>query len=86
MLKLHFSAYHEKMEKPVIQRNYFFLLYIFVTFATNIEGTWTLSFVSFIVVFQYIMTWKKNLIFSLSSFKKLSVKDPLATFSTSTSW
>ena len=41
MLKLHFSAYHEKMEKPVIQRNYFFLLYIFVTFATNIEGTWT---------------------------------------------
>ena len=80
MLKLHLSAYHEKMEKPVIQRNYFFLLYIFVTFATNIEGTWTLSFVSFIVVFQYIMTWKKNLIFSLSSFEKLSVKDPLQLF------
>ena len=85
MLKLHFSAYHEKMEKPVIQRNYFFLLYIFVTFETNSEGTWTLSFISFIVVFQY-MTWKKNLILSLSSFKKLSVKDRLATFSMSTSW
>ena len=39
MLKLHFSAYLEKMEKPVIQRNYFFLLYSFVTFATNSEGT-----------------------------------------------
>ena len=39
MLKLHFSAYHEKMEKPVIQRKYFFLLYIFFTFATNSEGT-----------------------------------------------
>ena len=86
MLKLHFSAYHEKMEKPVIQRNYFSLLYIFVTFATNSEGTWTLSFISFIVVFQYIMTWKNNLILSLSSFKKLSAKDQLATFSTSTSW
>ena len=85
MLKLHLSAYHEKMEKPVIQRNYFLLLYIFVTFETNSEGTWTLSFISFIVVFQY-MTWKKNLILSLSSFKKLSVKDRLATFSMSTSW
>ena len=86
MLKLHLSAYHEKMEKPVIQRNYFFPLWIFVTFATNSEGTWTLSFISFIVVFQYIMTWKKNLILSLSSFKKLSVKDRWATFSMSTSW
>ena len=62
-LNLHFSAYHEKMEKHVIHRNYFFPLWIFVTFATNSEGTWTLSFISFIVVFQYIMTWKKNLIF-----------------------
>ncbi|CAH3030487.1 unnamed protein product, partial [Porites evermanni] len=26
------------MDKPVIQRNYFFLLYIFVTFATNSEA------------------------------------------------
>ena len=86
MLKLHFLVYHEKMEKPVILRNYFFLLYIFATFATNSEGTWTLSSISFIVVFQYVMTWKKNLILSLSSFKKLSVKDRLATFSMSTSW
>ena len=86
MLKLHFSAYHEKMKKTVIQRNYFFLLWIFVTFASNSEGAKTLSFISFIVVFQYIMTWNKNLIFFLPSFKKLSVKDRLATFSTSTSW
>ena len=85
MLKLHFSAYHEKMKKTVIQRNYFFLVWIFVTFASNSEGTKTLSFISFIVVFQY-MTWKKNLILFLPSFKKLSVKDRLATFSTSTSW
>ena len=39
MLKLHFLVYHEKMEKTVILRNYFFLLYIFAIFATNSEGT-----------------------------------------------
>ena len=68
------------MEKPVIQRNYFFPLWIFVTFATNSEGTWTLSFISFIVVFQHIMTWKKNLTLSLSSFHKAFSQGSIGNF------
>ena len=44
MLKLHFSAYHEKMKKTIIQRNYFLLVWIFVTFASNSEGTKTVFY------------------------------------------
>ena len=73
------------MEDPVIHRNYVFLLCIFVTFATDSQGTWTLSYIFFTVINCDMKKESENMFF-LFSYKKLSAKDQLAIFSMSTSW
>ena len=73
------------MEDPVIHRNYFFLLWIFVTFATDSQGTWALPYILFTVINFVMKKESKNLMFFLFfCYKKLSAKDRLATFSMST--
>ena len=53
------------MEDPVIHRNYFFLLWIFVTFATDSQGTWTLPYIFFTVINFVMKKESKNLMFFL---------------------
>ena len=52
------------MEDPVIYRNYFFLLCIFVTCATDSQGTWTLSYIFFTVINFDMKTEKVRICFS----------------------
>jgi len=82
--------HEKKMEDPVIHRNYFFLLWIFVTFATDSQGTWTylylihIPYIFFTVINFFMKKKARNSCFSFFSYKKLSAKDRLATFSMST--
>ena len=73
------------MEDPVIHRNLFSLMWIFVTFATDSQGTWTLSYIFFTVINFDMKKESENLMSFFFSYKKLSAKDRLATFSMSTS-
>ena len=72
--------HYKKMEDPVIHRNYFFLLWIFVTFATDSQGTWTLTYIFFTVINFVMKKESKNLMFFLFFLQKAFSQGSIGNF------
>ena len=72
--------HYKKMEDPVIHRNYFFLLWIFVTFATDSQGTWTLPYIFFTVINFVMKKESKNLMFFLFFLQKAFSQGSIGNF------
>ena len=68
------------MEDPVIHRNYFFLLWIFVTFSTDSQGTRTLPYIFFTVINFVMKKESKNLMFFLFFLQKAFSQGSIGNF------